>query len=125
VRQLVAICCFATALAGTAHAVETPAAKASSAPARTIAFKSDDDLTAPLARVVVGLVLALGVGAAALAGYKRFTATHGGTRRMRLIETLRLGPKATLFLVELDGRTLLIGQQGESLAQIERPRDAG
>ena len=40
---------------------------------------------------------------------------------MRLIETLRLGPKASLFLVELDGKTLLIGQHGESLAVLERP----
>ena len=71
-------------------------------------------------RVGIGLVLALGVGAAALAGYRRLHAPRMSGRRMRLLETLRLGPKSTLFLVDLDGRTLLIGQDGDALAVLER-----
>ena len=49
-------------------------------------------------------------------------APQAGGRRMRLVETLRLGPKATVFLVEVDGSTLLIGQHGETLALLEAPK---
>ena len=111
----------ALAIAGATPAQEAPAGKASAAPSRSVSFKREEDLAAQLARIGAGLVIALGVGAAALVGYKRLITTQPGGRRMRLIETLRLGQKASLFLVELDGKTLLIGQYGESLAVLERP----
>ena len=124
-RRSAGIGCLVVALAlaitGSTLAQETPAGKASTAPGRTIAFKQEEDLATQLARVGAGLAIALLVGAVALVGYKRLIWTQGGGRRMRLIETLRLGPKASLFLVEVDGKTLLIGQYGESLAVLERP----
>jgi flagellar biogenesis protein FliO len=88
-------------------------------------YKQGDDIGASLGRVGIGLTIALGVGVAALAAYKRLVlAPQAGGRRMRLVETLRLGPKATVFLVEVDGSTLLIGQQGETLALLEAPKKA-
>lgn len=85
---------------------------------RSVPFKQEDDSAALLARVAAGLVLALGVGGVALAGYKRLVAPQVAARRLRLLQTLRLGAKASLHLVELDGATLLIGQNGEALSLI-------
>ena len=112
-----------------AQAPEAPPLRpgAGAASRAAIPYKRDDDSGASLGRVGIGLAIALGVGIAALAGYKRLVLPHaaGGGRRMRLIETLRLGPKAAVFLVEVDGRALMIGQQGETLAVLEAPGKAG
>src|SRR6201988_4722965 len=108
-------------MGGGTPAHEVPAGKASAAPPSGITFKREEDLGTQWVRVGAGLVIALRVGVAALIGYKRLMPTQPGGRRMRLIETLRLGQQASLFLVELDGKTLLIGQYGKSLAVLERP----
>ena len=101
-----------------APAQEVPTARpAASRP--SIPYKQGDDIGASLGRVGIGLVIALGVGIAALVAYKRMVLTPAASRRMRLVETLRLGPKVAIFLVEVDGRTLLIGQQGETLAVLD------
>ncbi len=110
-----------------AHAQDAPAARPGAAAASRagIGYKQDEDIGVSLGRVGIGLVIALGVGIAALAAYKRLVLQpQASGRRMRVIETLRLGPKATIFLVEVDGSTLLIGQQGDTLAVLEAPRKA-
>jgi hypothetical protein len=102
-----------------AHAQEAPTAPPPAASRPSIPYKQGNDIGASLGRVGVGLVIALGVGVAALAAYKRMVLTPAAGRRMRLVETLRLGPKIAIFLVEVDGRTLLIGQHGETLAVLD------
>lgn len=120
-RRRAGIAGLAALLCCAALAQNAPPGPASAVASRPIAFKQEEDFATQLARVGVGLVLALGIGAAALAVYKRSSAPQRGGRRLRLLETLRLGPKQSLLLVELDGKTLLIGQNGETLAVLERP----
>lgn len=106
---------------------QQPGTGQEAAPSRPIPYKQDTDLAGQLARVGVGLVLALGVGVSALYGYRRYFARYlaPAGRRMRVVESLRLTPKTALFLVEVDGKTLLISQAGETLVALSRdvPRD--
>ena len=47
----------------------------------------------------------------------------GTSRRMKVVEVLRLSPKSTVFLVEVDDRNVLIGQTGSALTLLgEHPR---
>lgn len=96
-------------------------------PARPIPYKREEDLAGQLVRVGVGLAVALGVAFAALYGYKRYLGRHLAPtgRRMRVVESLRLTPKTTLFLVEVDGKTLLISQVGETLVALKGDVPAG
>jgi Flagellar biosynthesis protein, FliO len=115
---------LALALPAAARAQDAPAASSprpgSPAASRAvIPYKQDEDIGVSLGRLGVGLAIALGVGVAALVGWKRLVLPHAAGRRMRLVETLHLGPKAAVFLVEVDGKTLLIGQQGETLALLD------
>jgi flagellar biogenesis protein FliO len=105
-----------------ASAQQPVTGQAASAPSRPIPYKQDTDLADQLARVGLGLVLALGVGVAGLYGYRRYFARYltPAGRRMRVVESLRLTPKTALFLVEVDGRTLLISQAGETLVALSR-----
>ncbi len=53
---------------------------------------------------------------------KRYYVTapgDAGGKRIRIAEVRRLGPKTALFLVEVDGRSLLLGQQGDRLMLLE------
>jgi flagellar biogenesis protein FliO len=42
----------------------------------------------------------------------------GAPRRLTLVESMRLGPKASLYLVQMDGRTLLLGQSGDRITVV-------
>ena len=64
------------------------------------------DFAQQLAGVV--LVLAL-LGALAYAGRRRGFHSSSRTRRMEVVERLPLGPQHSLHLVNIDGRTLLVG----------------
>lgn len=44
------------------------------------------------------------------------------TRRLKVIERVRLNPRCTLFVVQLDRRELLIGQCGDRLVQLDPPQ---
>jgi flagellar biogenesis protein FliO len=86
-------------------------------PAQPIPFKKDDGGGALALNTGLGFVVAvgLGIGALYLLRNQLLRRQVRSPRRMRVLETLRLAPKATLFLVEVDGRSLLLGQQGETL----------
>jgi flagellar biogenesis protein FliO len=103
------------ASARTAKAEEPPARAA--APAQPIPYRKDESVGAMALDVagVLGVSLAVGVGALVL--LRRYLVRTQGApgRRLRVVETVRLTPKSALYLVELDRRTLLIGQQGDSL----------
>lgn len=96
------------------------------ATAQRIPFRQDDSFGDLLLSVGPGLVIALAVAGVALFLLRRYVAVTQAApgRRLRVVETLRLGPKFTLFLVELDGRGVLIGQQGERFAVLERSAGA-
>jgi flagellar biogenesis protein FliO len=88
-----------------------------------IPFRKDDSVGAMAMNVGLGLIVAIGAGVGALYLLRRYLAVvqKAPGRRLRVIETIRLGPKSALFLVELDGRSLLIGQHGETLAVLAEP----
>lgn len=39
----------------------------------------------------------------------------GAERRLKVIETVRLGPRSSLYLVQLDQKTLLLAQSGDNI----------
>ena len=84
---------------------------------QTIPFRKDDDVGALMLNVGLGLAVAIGVGVGALYVLRRHLAgvQKAPGRRLRVLETVRLGPKTALVLVEVDGRSLLIGQQADTL----------
>ena len=67
--------------------------------------------------VLRGLVVRMGIGPMG----------RGTDARIRVVETIALGPKQQLHLVEVDGRNLLLGASESGLARIarlpDRPRE--
>lgn len=106
-------------LVATSGAVSGPA---------SIPFKAGDDLGTQLVRVAVVFVVLAAVFVAGVIAWRRlggkapFAPRH---RRLAVVETLRLSPRTTLFLVELDGEPLLLGQQGQTLTVLANRAAAG
>ena len=103
---------------------QTTSTPSSQTPAQTIPFKQESQgLAAQAGKSVAMLLLAIGVAAAMLYAVKKYlpkiAPSMATGKRLQLIEVLRLTPKTTLFLVQFDGATLLLGQQGESINVIE------
>jgi flagellar biogenesis protein FliO len=78
-----------------------------------------------LVRVVLALVVCLAVGVAALwllrrYGGARFTALvpRDGQRRLHVVETTRLHVRATLYVVEFDGRRILIAADQNGVVRL-------
>ena len=88
-----------------------------------IPFRKDDNAGALAVNVGLGLIVALGLGIGVLYLLKRYLVgvQRAPGRRLRVIETVRLSPKSSLFLVECDNRALLIGQHGDTLAVLDTP----
>ena len=93
---------------------------------QAIPFRKDDDIGGMALNVGLGLAVAIGAGVAALYLLRRYLAgiQKAPGRRLRVIETVRLGPRSALILVEVDGRSLLIGQQGDALSVLDNPPPA-
>ena len=118
--------------AASAQAVPTPIFP--SGEPRRLEFRHDEGpgLGALLLRAAGGLVLmtVLALGIAVLA--KRYMpAVRGysadGQSRVQLLESRRLTPKLTLFVVEFEGRRLLLAQSGDRVVELGagRPAQAG
>lgn len=45
----------------------------------------------------------------------------GTSRRLQVVERVRLNPRCSLYLVKLDQREILLGQCGDSLVKIDGP----
>jgi flagellar biogenesis protein FliO len=68
---------------------------------------------AGLFRVSIALIFCLALGIAVILVLRRFgtlrpTLATGAQRRLKIVETTRLGPKATLHLIECDGSSVLV-----------------
>lgn len=78
------------------------------------------DLVWAVVRLLVSLPLVLGLAYLVLRyGLTRRYAAPSGHRRMKLVEQLPLGPKATLSLVALGERYYLLAQQDQSIQLIK------
>lgn len=114
-------------MAAPAYAINAGATE-STAP--RIPFKSGDDtFGGGILRVLGSLVAValLGVGAVYL--LKRYLPslyhpTFAGSSRIKVVEIRRLTPKTTLFLVELDGVRLLLGQHNDGITTLYEHRNA-
>ena len=95
--------------------------------ASEIPFRKEDMPGLDAGRWIAGILAALAAAAGALWWIKRrmpgtMPAARG--RRMRVLEMLRISPRSVLLLVEVDGRTLLIGEQGGSIVLLSSPGEA-
>lgn len=78
------------------------------------------ELVGPLVRLILTLPLVLGLVYLVLKyGLARRYSAGLGSRRMKLVEQLPLGPRATLSLVDLGGRYYLIAHQDNSISLIK------
>lgn len=104
-------------------------AQAEAASEQRIPFKRGEETGGGMAlRVIGGFALVVFVGIAAVYLLKRYLpvgyrSTSAGAAHLRVIEAHRLTPRVTLFLVELDGARLLLGQSGDRITRLyEEPK---
>jgi flagellar biogenesis protein FliO len=83
---------------------------------------------AMLGRLFGGTVIVLGLAVASLFGMRRWRQAHGpaasANREMRLVETLHLGNRCALHLVQLGQREVLIGVDSggvKTIVPLSRP----
>jgi len=109
------------------EAVQRPSAAATALQpdSRGIAFKEDDSagVGALALRMAGGLVLMATLAfAAAWLGKRYLPSLRGysadGQSRIQLLETRRVTPKLTLFVLEFEGRRLLLAQSGERVVEL-------
>jgi len=98
-------------------------------PLHSIPFKAENQsVGSDVFRVVLSLVVALGVGVGVLYvarhHFSKLRGVSADTRRIRTLETLRLTPRTTLFLIEFDERVLLLGQHGDAISVISEKQSA-
>ncbi len=73
-----------------------------------------------LPRMILSIVLVMGLGVAALFLSKKVLprVTRGSAKEIRVVETIYLGPRKALHLVEVGHRKLLIGSTNESITPL-------
>lgn len=92
-----------------------------------IPFKTQSALdSGTLLRIGAVLLLCLGLALVAALLLRRYTGVGAtaGSGRLRLLESRRLSPRLTLFLVEVDGNTHLLAQCGDSVVLLAGHREA-
>lgn len=89
-----------------------------------IPYKQGESITAALViRVVVSLVVVLALTLVGVFFLKRYFpgySTAGGksSQHITVLEVKRLTPKTLLFLLEIDGKTLLVAQSGDRVTTL-------
>jgi flagellar biogenesis protein FliO len=92
--------------------------------AHKLPFKQTTDAEGGMAlRVIGGLVVVVLIGFGVIVALKRYVPSiyghsAAGAHRINVLETRRLTPKATLFLVEVDGTRLLLAQSGDRVVTL-------
>jgi hypothetical protein len=130
-RRIALLAMAGAACAATAQVGSPPAARtALEGAASGIPFRRETVPGFDAGRWAAGVGLALAVGAAMLWWLRRRmpgAAAGPHTRRLKVVESLRVSPRTTLLLVEVDGRALLLGEQPGALVLLlpaAEPRDA-
>ena len=80
-----------------------------------------------IVRYFGALFLVLGLLGGAAIAVKRFGLPGlpgAGGRRMRIVESMMLGPRHRLFLVRLDGKEHLVAAGPQGIVRIDGPLDA-
>lgn len=96
-----------------------------------IPYKRDDQITASLiARVVASLVLVLFMAAGIVYVLKRYlpgwrTGGVDKSNRISVLEIKRLTPKTLLFLIQVDGKTLLLAQSNDRVTTLTLMENSG
>jgi flagellar biogenesis protein FliO len=97
--------------------------------AAPIAYRVDEHggLGVLAVRVVGALLLVSALGVAVAFAAKRFMpSVRGfsldGTRRVQLLESHRITPRLTLYVIAFEGRTVLLAQSGDRLIDIDAHR---
>jgi uncharacterized membrane protein YeaQ/YmgE (transglycosylase-associated protein family) len=128
------------ALAGAVAATMVPSVRASETAAANgvsathvvapLHYKSDVEggFGSLIIRVVGALLLVSAVGLGAVHGAKRLMPgvrgySHDGKRRVQLLETHRITPRLTLFVISYEGEALLLAQSGDRVIHIDRASD--
>lgn len=97
--------------------------------AAAIPFKPESNDVEQLAAKVIGsLVLVSLLGLGIIYALKRYLPTGfridpAKGQRVVFIESIRLNPKTTIYLFELDGSPLLIAQSSENIVSLSTPTD--
>jgi flagellar biogenesis protein FliO len=95
-----------------------------------IPYKRDSQITASLiARVVASLVLVLFIAAGIVYVLKHYLPGWRASKlnrssRISVIETKRLTPKTLLFLIQVDGETLLLAQSNDRVTTLTQMENA-
>lgn len=103
---------------------------------KAIPFKKEETGTGEAAGQTFAILVALlGLACAGLVAAKRYfpqlpfdlklPLKTGANRRLQLIETMRLSPRTSLYLVQLDDRLLLLAQNGDTVTTIVNDHSAG
>jgi hypothetical protein len=111
------------ATASTPIAVQEPPAVV---PSKPIPYKKEESGTGAAAgKSILILAILLGLAWLALVLAKRYLPQlrlnlplplkASGERRLKLVETLRVGPRTSLYLVQFDRQTLLLAQSGDNI----------
>ena len=107
-------------------------AQNTSQPAARIPYKQDNNGSGLggglLLRVAGGLLLMTTLAFAAAVLAKRYLPgirgyTSDGKSRVQLLESRRVTPKLTLFVIEYEGRRLLLAQSGDRVVEIGAPHE--
>lgn len=106
--------------------VGVPAAEppATASPPQAIAFKQDDGELGPLLlRSLLAMAAIVAVGFGVIHVMRRHgiaPAARPASRSLRVIESVRLGPRAALFVVQFGDSRLLVGQGEHGVSLIAR-----
>jgi flagellar biogenesis protein FliO len=110
-----------------AHAEPSPGHLSTSEETQTIKnpipFKREETMASDIGQSLSVLVLLIALAWGGLYVSKKFmpklAAKNAPGKRLQLIETQRLTPRTTLFVVQFDEKTLLLGQHGESITVLD------
>lgn len=87
--------------------------------------KDEPEPAEPVSRMFQGLFACLAVLVGGSWVYRKYVVKEplGSARRLKIIERLPLGAKGALCLVEVEGRTVLVGMGAETFSFMELSQD--
>jgi flagellar biogenesis protein FliO len=111
------------------------AAEPATGSGKTIPYKKEEmGATTASGQAFAIVTVLLGIACAGLVVAKRYfprgldfrlPLKPGASRRLQLVETMRLDARTSLYLVQLDDRVLLLAQSGDSVTPLVNERTGG